>query len=102
MSMWRDVPIPSTFLKLLAGRRQAIEEAISDAFVARLNSSLTQILQSTYLGGSNMDEANALAIHPTTGDVYVAGETSSTNFPNRAGGAQASNMAEALTALWQG
>jgi hypothetical protein len=44
-----------------------------DAFVARLNSKLTQILQSTYLGGSGEDYANALAIHPTTGDVYVAG-----------------------------
>ena len=63
----------------------------ADAFVAKLNSNLTQILQSTYLGGSGDDRANALAIHPSTGEVYVAGETSSTNFPNTAGGAQASN-----------
>jgi len=61
-----------------------------DAFVARLNSSLTQILQSTYLGGSEEDKASALAIHPSTGDVYVAGDTVSTDFPNTAGGAQAS------------
>jgi len=61
-----------------------------DAFVTRLNSSLTQILQSTYLGGSGDDDAYALAIHPTTGDVYVAGETKSTNFPGTSGGAQAS------------
>jgi hypothetical protein len=61
-----------------------------DAFVARLNSNLTQILQSTYLGGSGSDWAYALAIHPTTGDVYVAGSTDSTNFPNTTGGAQAS------------
>jgi hypothetical protein len=62
-----------------------------DTFVARLNSSLTQILQSTYLGGSGMDKARALAIHPTTGDVYVAGSTSSTDFPKTTGGAQRSN-----------
>jgi hypothetical protein len=62
-----------------------------DAFVARLNSSLTQILQSTYLGGNVADEAKALAIHPTTGEVYVAGYTSSTNFPNTSGGAQATH-----------
>ena len=62
-----------------------------DTFVARLNSSLTQILQSTYLGGNDWDVAETLAIHPTTGEVYVAGETSSTNFPNTSGGAQASN-----------
>jgi hypothetical protein len=61
-----------------------------DAFVARLNSSLTQILQSTYLGGSGSDSATALAIS-STGDVYVAGETLSTNFPNTAGGAQENN-----------
>jgi FOG: PKD repeat len=59
-----------------------------DAFVAKLNPDLTQILQSTYLGGSVFDEATALAIHPTTGDVYVVGWTSSTNFPNTTGGAQ--------------
>jgi hypothetical protein len=61
-----------------------------DAFVARLNSSLTQILQATYLGGSSLDYAYALAIHPTTGDVYVAGGTRSNNFPKTTGGAQAS------------
>jgi hypothetical protein len=61
----------------------------SDAFVARLNSNLTQILQSTYLGGSGGEEAKALAI-AGSGEVYVAGYTASTNFPNTAGGAQAS------------
>ena len=62
-----------------------------DAFVARLKSDLTQILQATYLGGSNTEYANALAIHPTTGEVYVAGYTASTNFPNTSGGVQASS-----------
>ncbi len=66
------------------------QERFGSAFVARLNSSLTQILQATYLGGSGLNGAYALAIHPKTGDVYVAGETSSTNFPNTSGGAQAS------------
>jgi hypothetical protein len=59
-----------------------------DAFVVRLNSNLTQILQSTYLGGRNSDVVFALAVHPKTGDVYVAGYTLSTNFPNTTGGAQ--------------
>jgi hypothetical protein len=61
-----------------------------DAFVAKLNPDLTQILQSTYLGGSALDEATALAIHPTTGDVYVVGWTYSTDFSNTTGGAQSS------------
>ena len=60
-----------------------------DAFVARLNSALTALTQATYLGGSSdNDGATALAIHPTTGDVYVAGQTFSTNFPGTTGGAQ--------------
>ncbi len=62
-----------------------------DAFVARLNSDLTQILQSTYLGGSGRDGAYALAIHPKTGDIYVAGDTNSKDFPKTTGGAQARN-----------
>ena len=62
-----------------------------DAFVARLNASLTSNLQSTYLGGSGDDDAYALAIGPApTYDVYVAGETSSPNFPHTDNGAQAS------------
>ena len=73
-----------------SGGAQASFRGVSDAFVAKLNSSLTQILQATYLGGSGWDEAKAIAIHPTTGEVYVAGETQSTNFPNTSGGAQAS------------
>ena len=63
---------------------------VIDAFVARLSADLTQILQSIYLGGSSDDYATALAIHPITGEVYVAGETWSDNFPNTTGGAQVS------------
>jgi hypothetical protein len=47
------------------------------------------ILQSTYLGGGYLDWGSALAIAPS-GDVYVAGDTNSFDFPNTAGGAQAS------------
>jgi hypothetical protein len=72
------------------GGAQASSGGFRDAFVARLNSSLTQILQATYLGGSGRDYAYALAIHPTTGEVYVAGRTNSKNFPKTTGGAQAS------------
>ncbi len=81
----------STDFPKTAGGAQSIKSVGSDAFVSRLNSNLTRIFQSTYLGGSGWDEALAIAIHPTTGDVYVAGRTSSTNFPGTTGGAQASN-----------
>ncbi|HEY6066369.1 MAG TPA: hypothetical protein VIY96_09450, partial [Thermoanaerobaculia bacterium] len=59
-----------------------------DAFAARLNSALTVLVQATYLGGVADDSALALAIHPTSGDVYLGGRTFSTNFPGTAGGAQ--------------
>src|SRR6476659_1860602 len=65
-----------------------------DAFVARLNASLTTLIQSTYLGGRTDETANALAIHPASGDVYVAGATSSTDLPGTAGGAQPASGAE--------
>jgi hypothetical protein len=81
----------STDFPKTAGGAQPTKSVGSDAFVSRLNSNLTRILQSTYLGGSGWDEALAIAIHPTTGDIYVAGRTSSTNFPGSTGGAQASN-----------
>ncbi len=76
------------FPKTTGGVQKDYGGGASDAFVARLNSSLTQILQATYLGGSGGDDASALAIHPKTGDVYVAGGTYSANFPNTAGGVQ--------------
>jgi hypothetical protein len=76
-----STPFPGT-----AGGAQPATTGLPDAFVARLNSTLTALLQATYLGGSNTDFANALAIHATTGDVYVTGRTESTDFPSTAGG----------------
>src|SRR5262245_41062833 len=46
------------------------------------------LLQATNLGGSDVEEAFAVGIAPTTGDVYVAGLTSSIDFPGTVGGAQ--------------
>jgi hypothetical protein len=71
-----------------SGGAQESKSGGNEAFVARLDKDLTQVLQSTYLGGSGWDEARALAIHPTTGEVYVAGYTESANFPKATGGAQ--------------
>jgi muconolactone delta-isomerase len=82
------VTISKDFPKTTGGAQTGHGGGYSDAFVARLNKELTQILQSTYLGGRDSDGAGPLAIHPKTGDVYVGGSTSSTDFPNTAGGAQ--------------
>src|SRR5439155_27058935 len=73
------------------GRAQTTNGGGTDAFVARLNAALTTLTQATYLGGSDIDIVFALAIHPTSGDVYVAGQTFSTNLPGTTGGAQTTN-----------
>ncbi|MBN1382650.1 MAG: choice-of-anchor D domain-containing protein [Deltaproteobacteria bacterium] len=46
-----------------------------DAFVVRLNADLTAdpAPQATYYGGTGLDFGTALAIHPGTGNVYIAG-----------------------------
>ena len=50
-----------------------------DGFVSKLNSSLTS-LTSTFLGGSDDDISQAIAVD-NSGNVYVAGYTYSTDFP---------------------
>lgn len=52
----------------------------ADAFVSKLDSGLTQLLASTFLGGSSDDTANALQLGPG-GQVYICGDTSSADFP---------------------
>ena len=63
-----------------------------DAFVSRFSADLITLIKSTYLGAAGNDVATALAIHPATGEVYVAGYTTSTTttFPGVSGGAQGS------------
>lgn len=55
----------------------------SRAFVAKLNPGGTAIVYAARLGGSGVDRATAIALDPA-GSVYVAGTTSSSDFP-RAG-----------------
>jgi len=60
------------------------------ATVSILNSSLSTLLDSTFLGGTgNASTAAALALDGT-GNVYVTGTTNSTDFPATSGAAQSS------------
>jgi hypothetical protein len=60
-----------------------------DAFVARLDPVGAVLVYSTYLGGSGDDEGFGLAID-ASGNVYVTGSTTSTNFPTTPGAFQTS------------
>jgi hypothetical protein len=54
-----------------------------DAFLAKLNTTGSAFLYSTYIGGSEWDRAAAVVID-SIGNAYVTGTTSSTDFPTTA------------------
>lgn len=53
---------------------------VANAFIARLDRSGSELIFSSYLGGSGYDQAADLALD-AFGNVYVAGSTSSVDFP---------------------
>ncbi|TAE01923.1 MAG: hypothetical protein EAZ98_02545, partial [Oscillatoriales cyanobacterium] len=59
---------------------QSVSGGGKDAFVTKINSSGSAFVDSTYLGGSGDDNGNGIAVD-TSGAVYVAGSSASTNFP---------------------
>ncbi|MGH3675395.1 MAG: SBBP repeat-containing protein, partial [Mycobacterium sp.] len=59
---------------------QPIYGGSGDGFVAKLNSSGTQLEYASYLGGEFRDAALAIAVD-SSGSAYITGETTSPNFP---------------------
>jgi len=55
-------------------------QAALDAFVTKLSSNGNSLIYSTYLGGTGDDFGNGIAIDDS-GNAYITGETSSSNFP---------------------
>lgn len=56
----------------------------ADVFVSKFNSTLTQLMASTFLGGSSDDTPYALKID-NSDSVYLTGQTASSAFPTTAG-----------------
>jgi hypothetical protein len=65
---------------------QATKGGSSDIFVAVLTPDLKQLIQATYLGGSDSEDNPVINLKSDT--LYVAGSTESNNFPGTIGGAQ--------------
>jgi hypothetical protein len=64
----------------LQGSNKAAAAGNYTAFVAKLNSTGSALVYSTYLGGSGKDSANGMAAD-SSGNANVTGVTSSTDFP---------------------
>ncbi len=72
---------------ITAGAFQTTYGGSWDGFVTKLNSTGTALVYSTYLGGSNEDRSNSIAIDGS-GNAYVTGYTNSTNYDITAGAFQ--------------
>ena len=56
----------------------------SDVFVAKVSPDGASLMASTYLGGYNYDSGQSVVVD-SAGNIYVAGQSWSTNFPTRSG-----------------
>lgn len=60
---------------------QATSAGAQDGVIVKFSPDLSNLLFSTYFGGSGEDACFALAISPTTNNLYVVGATTSSNLP---------------------
>jgi hypothetical protein len=73
-----------------SGAFQTVGGGDYDAFVSKINSTGTNLIYSSYIGGSNDDIGYSIAIDGS-GNAYITGETRSTNFPSTTGAFQTAN-----------
>ncbi len=59
---------------------QSTLKGSSDAFVTEIAGDLSHLIYSTYLGGTDTDQGDEIAVDPA-GSAYVLGQTASTDFP---------------------
>ena len=78
----RDFPVTpgAAQTKYAGGASAPGYGAYGDAFLAKIDPTGAKILYATYWGGSSSDLAHAVAVDPQ-GNAYIAGATSSADFP---------------------
>jgi hypothetical protein len=75
--------VGSTFspdFPITAGAAQTVYGGFGDAFLTKLKPDASALVYSTYVGGSQADNATALALD-SAGDVFLTGSTQSPDFP---------------------
>ena len=81
-----DFPVSTSTFQSLPG-------GATDAFLVRLDAVGATLPYATYLGGSGVDQANAITLDPS-GNVILVGTTFSTNFPVTSGALQSTNAGQ--------
>jgi hypothetical protein len=66
-----------------AFKRTGATSNVSDVFVTKLNATGTALVYSTFIGGSDFDFGDRIAIDGA-GNAYITGQTKSSNFPTTA------------------
>jgi hypothetical protein len=82
----------SANLPITSGAFDSVYGGHEDGFVAKLNPTGSALVYSTFLGGSDTDEAMHIAVDGD-GHAYVSGQTDSTNFPTTANALQSTKGA---------
>jgi hypothetical protein len=67
-----------------AGAISNVKQGPVDAVAFKLDSTLSNLVWSTYLGGTNLEEGSSLRLDGI-GGIYCSGTTNSTNFPTTSG-----------------
>ncbi|MCC6586718.1 MAG: SBBP repeat-containing protein [Bryobacterales bacterium] len=70
-----------SFPRAPAGGAQTVKSGSLDAFVTKLNFTGSSLLYFTFLGGTGIDYANAIAVDRVSGVAVIGGRTESTDFP---------------------
>lgn len=75
-----DFPMTTTDGGAMAPGYDKTFNGLGDAFAIKLNSTGTELLYATFMGGAGIEQANSLALDPLN-NAYITGETWSTDFP---------------------